>query len=377
MSTEPATDFAPTLAVGEVFSRPEGGAVDQLGNATIQKMEANGYATAISVQKPRQLAEVATRVEQEAAILGETAFYGWGAGKNRIEGPSIDLATVIARNWGNCAVAMEPVQDLGDGWVFGAAFVDLESGFTITRQFRQSKQWTVYGKHDPERKADIRFQIGQSKAARNVILNAVPQWLIDAGMKSAKAGVRKRIETFIESKGIEEARRIALASLAKYGVTEERALAKMQDLVIIKGDLKALDDGAETADNLYPLANGNGDTKPGAAGLVDKLKKPAPEPPPEKRKRGRPRKTEAPTESEEAKGARLLRLAIDGYRKTLGEAAVEAVLDRHKVSDLASAGLATLNLIRDDLAKVRPTPEPELGASVTEADLREELELHS
>src|ERR1700733_12715611 len=138
---------------------------------SIQRVQ-TGYCTAVAVQKPRSLVVVKKRLDEEAALAGEDFFYGWGAGKDRVEGPSVGLAMAAVRCWGNCAIEALPVQDLGDSWVFTSAFIDLETGFTLTRQFRQSKKWTVHGKMDGERKDDVRFQIGQSKSARNVALNA-------------------------------------------------------------------------------------------------------------------------------------------------------------------------------------------------------------
>jgi len=223
------------------------------------------YSTAVAVQKPRDLHSVTRALEQESQLAGESFYYGWGAGKDRIEGPSIGLAVAAARCWGNCAIELLPMQDTPTSWVFTAAFVDLETGFTITRQFRQSKKWTVHGKHDAERKDDMRFQIGQSKATRNVILKAVPEWLVDKALAAAKAGVRAKIEAYIKSKGMSAAIDVLVSSLAKVGVTEPHILDKcgvatlqgltVENLVILKGDLTAIQNGQEFANVLFPSMN--------------------------------------------------------------------------------------------------------------------------
>lgn len=225
------------------------------------------FATAISVQRPRELQEVEARLMREADVAGESFYYGWsvkdkGGRASRIEGPSIDMAMAMARNWFNCAVDALPVQEVPGAWIFTAAFIDLETGFTATRQFRQSKKWVVHGRLDDERKDDVRFQIGQSKAARNVILRSLPGWLVAKTMQRAKAGVRNRIQKYIDDKGIVAARDIAIKALAKQGATIERVLATLgkpkaealdiEDLVRLKGDLQALQDGAEDADSLFP-----------------------------------------------------------------------------------------------------------------------------
>lgn len=220
------------------------------------------FCTAMSVQKPRELPMVERRFLEEARMAGEDFYYGWGAGKDRIEGPSKGLACAAARCWGNCAIEVLPVQDLPDSWVFTACFVDLETGFTMSRQFRQSKKWTVHGRMDAERKDDIRFQIGQSKAVRNVVLNSLPDWLVNKAMDEAKKGVKDKLEKYIAANGLPAAQDIVIRSLAKLGVKEEAILAKfsvanksaldIDKLVILRGDWTAIENGQERADDLFP-----------------------------------------------------------------------------------------------------------------------------
>lgn len=229
---------------------------------TIQAIQ-TPYATAVAVQKPRNLREVEKKCIEEAALAGDSCFYGWGSGKDRIEGPSIECAMIALRNFGNCVVCSRPVMETGTAYIFTSAFVDLETGVTYERQFRQSKKSIVYGKHDEERKGDIRFQIGQSKADRNAILRAVPGWLTDKMIVEAKAGVRDMIQKFVDNpkNGIESARKRATDALGKFGIKVERVETKLdkkygawdvEALVILQGDIKALTTGAESADALYP-----------------------------------------------------------------------------------------------------------------------------
>jgi len=245
-------NFVPTLA----------GASASLANGSAMQQVKTSYTTAVAVQKPRILAEVEQRLLQEADQAGEDFYYGWGAGKDRVEGPSVGLALAAARCYGNCAVEMAPVQDTFDAWIFTASFIDLETGFTLSRQLRQSKRWIVYGKHDEARKEDIRFQIGQSKAIRNVVTNSVPEWLINKAMDRAKGGVRDMIQRTVDQHGIEAVIERAVEKLSALGIDEARVLAKfgrpttrgltVEDLVLIRGDLSAIGAGQDTVDNLYP-----------------------------------------------------------------------------------------------------------------------------
>lgn len=243
-----------------VAGAPDALTVPMVGGRMIS--QAGGHAMARQVEVARSLRLLTRGVTEEARLMGEGAYYGWGAGKDRVEGPSIYLANVIARRWGNCAVEAVLASQTSDEWIFNATFVDLETGFTLTRPFRMSKHWTVYGKLDEPRKADVRFQIGASKATRNVILNSVPWWLIEKALSAAKEGVRERIEKYIKAHSLVDAQELALSALARAGVSEERVLQKfgiadakalsLDHLVVIQGDLKALQSGEARPDQLYP-----------------------------------------------------------------------------------------------------------------------------
>lgn len=267
----------------EIIQDGKGNELQEYGNGglalssdkTMQQVRTD-YTTAVSVQKPRALAVVEKDFLIEARLMGEEAYYGWGAGKDRIEGPSQALAYAIARIWGNCAINQLPLEESPDAWVFGSVFIDLETGFTLTRKFRQSKRWTVYGKLDEERKSDIRFQIGQTKGDRNVILKAIPKWLVNKGMEEAKAGVRKKLEKYINKHGLSAAIDYAVKQLKKAGVGDEQICSKfsvakvdgldVDQLVIMSGDIKAIQTGQEMPDALYPSEE--------ADDIADQLKNP-------------------------------------------------------------------------------------------------------
>lgn len=239
------------------------------------------YTTALAVQKPRDLMVVHKAIQAEAALAGESFYYGWGSGSDKIEGPSIKLAMAAARCYGNAAVDMLPVQELDDSWIMTAVFVDLETGFTLTRQFRQSKNSKVHGKHDAERKDDMRFQIGQSKAVRNVVVNAVPEFLIDAAIESAKSGVRKKIEAFVGKNGVAAAIDMVVKGLKKHGVQEIDILEKckvaeikaisVDHIVMLRGDLYALDNGQEYASTLFPTMEAKSGSKAAASKLNEQV----------------------------------------------------------------------------------------------------------
>lgn len=232
------------------------------------------YYTARTIGIPRNLNRSRKGFLAEANIAGEAFFYIWdnkkddkakGGDKTKkkpVEGPSIDCAMAGLRNWGNVAQEMMPLQEERDSWIMTARIIDLETGFTTERQFRQSKNWTVYGNFDAARKEDIRFQIGQSKAIRNCALNFLPSWYIAAAMIAAKDGVRNRILKYIQDHGKDSAISHVLHGLAKHGVTEAAILHKFEfaslsgfdvdEIIVLRSDLAALDSGHESADVLFP-----------------------------------------------------------------------------------------------------------------------------
>lgn len=253
-----SNDFVQTEVAGSADSA---GALIAQGATMVQTR--TGYTTAVQVQKKRDLKEVTEKVLQEAALAGEACYYGWGAGKDRIEGPSIELAMIVARNFGNCAVITRDPIETQSAYILSTDVIDLETGFTYCRPFRQSKRWTVHGKMDDIRKEDVRFQIGVSKSQRNSVLRMMPGWLISKAMDKAKAGVREQLEGYIKKNSLEGARKKALDALTRYGVNLERIEEKyglkygawdLDTLVLLSGDINALNQKMESADVLFPVS---------------------------------------------------------------------------------------------------------------------------
>jgi hypothetical protein len=219
--------------------------------------------TAMPVMKPRQMDQIERVILKQAALLGEEAFYGWGAGKGRVEGGSIDLAMMMIQAYGNATVVPDAVQDTPEAWIFTHVFVDHETGVSTPRQWRESKRSVVEGHMDKERKAAIRFGRGQSKNIRNTILHSMPKWLVNKAIEQAKQGARDKLERFIKDKGLAAAQLYTVQQLARYGVTEAHILEKMgkaeikgldvDDLVKLSADFKSIDSGQEHAATLFPM----------------------------------------------------------------------------------------------------------------------------
>lgn len=158
------------------------------------------YTTAVRVQVPRALGRVERATLEEAARMGEDWFYSWQVrdkhsptGFGTVEGTSVDGAMVLLRNFSNVACPVRVADENVTHWYLEATFIDLESGQTLQRLFRQRKSQGRGDGLEAERQQDIAFQIGQSKAQRNVILKALPAWLIKAAMEEAKRAAAEGI----------------------------------------------------------------------------------------------------------------------------------------------------------------------------------------
>jgi hypothetical protein len=172
-----------------------------------------------------------------------------------------------------------PVHETVEAWYYTHHFVDLETMTSKTRQYFQSKREDVGGHIDPIRANQICFNKGQSKAIRNTIIHAMPRTLVLQALQAAKKGVFAKMEAFIKSKGIAAAQNYTVNQLKTIGVDEAAILAKVEkakiternldDLVLLAGDYKAIENGDAHASELFELKEAN----PAAAtDLKSKLK---------------------------------------------------------------------------------------------------------
>lgn len=219
------------------------------------------YTTAVAVQRPRSISRVQNNVLHEASLAGAAFYYRWSVkdknGQNKyIQGPSIDLAMCLVRNYGNCVTDIEILQETPTHYVFKGSVIDLETGFTCPRLFRQRKSQAI-GKFDRDRQEDITFQIGQSKAIRNAIVHAMPSWLIDKAMETARAAEIQNIDP----DAIANARAGCIDFFASYGVNVGRIEAKVgkasdlwtrTDIEGLRANATALKEGRISVNDLFP-----------------------------------------------------------------------------------------------------------------------------
>lgn len=280
-----------------------------LGNMQLEQRPVG----AIKVAVERDEARILQRLRVFAAAAGEEFFYRFpvktkGGGTDYIEGPSIKCALAVARAYGNCDIDVR-TNDAGDSWLFYARFVDFETGFTMTRAFQQRKSQQTM-KTDNGRALDIVFQIGQSKAIRNVVCNALGMFT-DFAFEEAKNAIVSRV-----GKNLENYRTKVLSRLSDMKIDVKRVETVLgrsadkwlaPDVARIIAEIQAINDGMALGEDLYPPLNGVPDKKPERTDFVDTKPEQAKE-------------DVALTDDEEREAARLMRESQEGNLAETGEA---------------------------------------------------------
>ena len=225
------------------------------------------------VEVERDEKKIIAKMKTLALMAGENYYYRFpvtsrDGKKDYIEGPSIKLANDLARTYGNCHVDVRAF-DLGDSWMFYARFLDIETGFAMTRAFQQRKGQTSLKTKDQGRQLDIAFQIGQSKAIRNVVVNAL-QTHADFAFEEAKANMVEKI-----GKNLPQMREKVKLRLGEMKVDLKRvegmvgrALDKWlaSDMARVIAEIQAVQDGMADAEDTWP--SGSRPTRAEAASQV-------------------------------------------------------------------------------------------------------------
>lgn len=194
-----------------------------------------------------------------AAAAGSDWFYRFpvknkDGGQGWIEGPSIKLANDVARIFGNCVIEVREL-DVGDAWTFYSRFTDIETGFSMERAYRQRKSQGSIKSKDAERQLDIAYQIGQSKAIRNVICNGL-QLYCDYAFEQAQNSLVEKI-----GKDLERWRARTVEGLAKMPVElvrVERIVGRSAkewlapQIAQIIAMMKSVADGMAAVDDVFP-----------------------------------------------------------------------------------------------------------------------------
>jgi hypothetical protein len=242
----------------EAFQRGDVPALAPMGGA-VSILEMRQPVGAQKVAQLRNEAEILKKIRVYAQAAGDDFYYRWEVNNRRenrkdvVEGPSIKAALTVARLFGNCETNIR-VKDEGNHWIFYARFYDVETGYVLERAFQQRKGQQT-GMKDQDRQLDIVFQIGQSKAIRNVICNALSPFT-EFALQEAKQAIVDKI-----GKDVEGYRKKLIARFAELKIDIKRpelALGKpvekwfAPDMARLIAEIQTVNDGMSDPDDVWP-----------------------------------------------------------------------------------------------------------------------------
>ena len=240
---------------------PRGHAISRaMPNAMIADDEGPQMVGARAVEVKRDEFVILKKISALAAAAGPDWFYRYpvrsGDGQDWIEGPSIKLANAVASTYMNNDIDIREV-DIGDAWVFYARFTDWENGTRLTRAFRQRKGQRSLKTRDSDRQLDIAYQVGQSKAIRNVVINALSVYT-DFAFAEARASMVEKIGKDLAGWRSRTIERLKALPVEIHRV--ERVIGRpvndwlAPDIARIVAMGKAIVDGMTTVDEAFPPA---------------------------------------------------------------------------------------------------------------------------
>lgn len=233
----------------------------------------------VAKQFPRDETQSYNRIIQAChrVSLAETAVYEYPRGGQKVSGPSIRLAEVLARSWGNIdSGIVELEQKHGESSVMAYAW-DLETNVRQTKVFtvkhERSTRSGVTKLTDPRDIYELVANQG-ARRVRNCILGIIPGDVVDAAVEECKKTlttgnkeplpdrVRKMVAIFFEEFQVNQ------EMLEKFIGCKVAAFSE-QDVVRLKGVYRSLRDGMSKREDYFDIRVG----QESSSGAGDDFKK--------------------------------------------------------------------------------------------------------
>jgi len=216
---------------------------------------------AIQVQEKRNRSAILAELRDHAAMLGDRGYYRWEVKNNKkgttdiVEGVTIKGANALVRAYRNCHVSCPIIVDLGTHWRFHAVFVDYENGIEMERSFMQRKSSGGTMGDNADRRTDISYQVGISKAERNVVLNVLDMEA-DFLLEECKQNLVRKIGMDLERWRGRVAERLAEHNIeiarAEHVVGRGAKNWLAPDVARVISGLRAIAEGMALADDVFP-----------------------------------------------------------------------------------------------------------------------------
>lgn len=210
---------------------------------TVKEIQAVRDRMLIARGYPRDASQSQARIAQSCKrpSFAEAAIYKVPRSGGTVEGPSIQLALEVARQWGNMDICMgrEIPQDDDKKTVIEVSATDTETNFHVSemlsvKHVRYSKQGGLKPLTNPD---DIYLicSARASKRVRECILKVVPRDVTDLAIEQCR-------QTSASNAGLELRVAGMVAKFAKLGVTESMLTDHLKKPLkdIVAGDLQDL-----------------------------------------------------------------------------------------------------------------------------------------
>ncbi|RMD50374.1 hypothetical protein D6827_04135 [Candidatus Parcubacteria bacterium] len=249
------------------------------------------FESVLKLDKHRDIGEFRQRMLQEADINGDQFFYSWmvrdGASKKLITGLTIQAARAILRNYKYLAVFWGMTVQEGNKITLNPIIIDLVNGIFYQKPFTMSLAPAPgrFAESFPQmqRWESTQFQIAASKAVRNVILDIIPNHILDEILERSRKALKFRIDKEIKKDGISAVADRLTAKLISYGVPLETILRKIgkrskaditkDDLALLTTDIIALQNNTATIADLYGDIEEETEAEQAVRNLTEKMQK--------------------------------------------------------------------------------------------------------
>jgi len=227
--------------------------IEQLTRGEVDMQVATAKRFPRSIQRFQQ--EARTMALKNPAVAA-SCFYVLPRGGKTIEGPSINMARIVAGSWGNMRCQTRIV-NIGDKFITAQATSwDMEKNLLICNEV-QRRITNSSGKRYNDDMIVMTGNAASSIALRNAIFNVVPMGYVDELLTQCK-----RIAATGGEGGLDGAKKKWLGEYKKLDITEDQILDLLEregvadididDVTKLQGLHTALSEGTTTLREIFP-----------------------------------------------------------------------------------------------------------------------------
>lgn len=230
---------------------------------------------------PRNEVNAKTKIDESCSryALAEIAIYSYPRGGQQVKGPSINLAKMLARNWGNIQCGVREIESTNDYTIVEAYAWDMETNYRPSRIFKvKHERSTKRGNQVLTDSRDI-YELVANMGARRLracILDLIPPEIVDNAVELCEKTLKNGDGTPIADRIVK-----LLKAFAELGVNREMIEIKLmhkvevmdaQEFMEMQKIYMSIKDGYATRDKYFNLPTTESNNA--ATDLNNKLKIP-------------------------------------------------------------------------------------------------------